>query len=788
MNYCPSCGAALVGDSPRCASCGANLGAEQTPAAASDGPKTRKRGRTIRFLVGLILFALGAVLGWALDFPTRLIGVAVVGTVLSAVTLLNPGGVGRGLAWVATRLPLPGLRKSSGRGRAGAFLAIDLVFLPVLGGMLSYSGSWLVNDRLVYVHVSGFAMIATPLLGSTVNIFELQSNGQRGAMLGTATTDKDGGYSTTVHVHRLALMLVATSGGTYNDEISGKAVQATAAESLQTVRSMWSVPVPPSGDEAAAKATPTPLTTMATARMLSMAADGVDLRTSGDTAFGAVARQYDLTTINDNYPAVSNSASDVAIADRESRKAGLILAALDTEANDLGVTDFGLTMGLAQDLSDGNLDGKKGSIPVLLEPHLTSLNILGRSQDIHLAAGPGPQLQPNAGTLALQAALDRFSGSPANQAHLNAYKILGQSPEIYLVNGGLFVDQSGLPLWVDGQAGSTRLSAGGGNPPYMCDLLNGPMPPHFTFGRDCTISYDGTPVLGTSTMRVVGPWRVVMVDTPTLPILKVHTVQFDLPGLTIVTRPPALQVMDIVCPHAGQACAGQVAAATGGAEPNTPSSPRYSFSAYGDVPFVMFMGLHDGVLSGTPHRPGRYKVGVCVTDSAGGQTCQDPFVVVGDVATAPEATPAPQCSPGDTYNPSDGLCHSQAPHPTTCPPAYPIYNPANNKCYAQPPAHASYDGVYDYTFQYPTPGGLDTRTLQGYVRIAAGVLTSADGQLHGQVSAGGAVTFTVPCPVNPGSATGTGTLDATSGSGGGQYQCNEHPMGVTPSWRLSNRR
>ena len=142
------------------------------------------------------------------------------------------------------------------------------------------------------------------------------------------------------------------------------------------------------------------------------------------------------------------------------------------------------------------------------------------------------------------------------------------------------------------------------------------------------------------------------------------------------------------------------------------------------------------MLSGTPHRAGRYKIGVCVTDSAGGQACQDPFVTVGDVAAAPEATPVPQCSPGATYDPADGLCHSQAPHPTTCPSGYPIYNPATNKCYAQPPAHLSYDGVYDYTFQYPSPGGMATRTLQGYVRIAGGVLTSADGQQHGQVSAG----------------------------------------------------
>jgi hypothetical protein len=153
--------------------------------------------------------------------------------------------------------------------------------------------------------------------------------------------------------------------------------------------------------------------------------------------------------------------------------------------------------------------------------------------------------------------------------------------------------------------------------------------------------------------------------------------------------------------------------------------------------------------------------------------------------SSPKPAPTDQCPPGyPFYNPADKKCYQQDPTIRHCQPGY-TYNPADGLCHQPAPAHPSFDGIYDYTYLSPGPGGTETHTFP--VRIASGVISSSGGEMTGRVSSTGAVTFTLPCPINSGSASGTGTLNATSRSGSGTYQCNEHPMGGTPTWRLVGR-
>ena len=106
---------------------------------------------------------------------------------------------------------------------------------------------------------------------------------------------------------------------------------------------------------------------------------------------------------------------------------------------------------------------------------------------------------------------------------------------------------------------------------------------------------------------------------------------------------------------------------------------------------------------------------------------------------------------------------------------------------------AKYDGTYDLTYRYPTPGGFVTTTAQRYISIRNGVITSTDGAItNGSVDAAGAVRFTTPCPANSFAATWTGTMNATAAvganAGAGNYSC-VLPIGggnVIP-WSIAQR-
>jgi len=509
----------------------------------------------------------------------------------------------------------PATKGKSGRGRK--FLALAMVFAAGLTLCWLFYGLY-IADAPVELQVSGHAYLAKPLTEATVKVYEMKSDGQPGALLATAVTDKDGYYLVTVQRRPSSSLLVITSGGSCIDEISRGSLPAGQDDSLKTV-------LRPGSNYASL----TPLTTFAATRASSLAASGKPLNASVEVSFAAVARQYNLETITDIDPAIADDPEDVQVSGRTGRQYGLILAGLDEEANALGVTDFALTDAVAQDLSDGNLDGKNGATRVLINKTIP--------------------LPADAATAKLQDAINKVAASSANVTHLPAPQISLQTPNIDLNTAGLsYTSSTILPAWIDGQAGTVTIRGSGGTLPYTCEIAGGELPQGFSLSRDCAIS--GTGTLGTSPMRITPPFTVRMSDSSQPP----QSVSVEL-RITIITKPPTITVSGGKCQKAGKACSVTVASATGG-------TPPYYFTSgsfrNGTPPLGMIVNLK-GQLTGTPARDGPYRFEVCVVDLLGAMDCDKTTVIVGEPSPSPVTAPTAKTNlpPGFPTNLPSGTYH-----------------------------------------------------------------------------------------------------------------------------------
>jgi copper(I)-binding protein len=114
---------------------------------------------------------------------------------------------------------------------------------------------------------------------------------------------------------------------------------------------------------------------------------------------------------------------------------------------------------------------------------------------------------------------------------------------------------------------------------------------------------------------------------------------------------------------------------------------------------------------------------------------------------------------------------------------------------APPPSPATggkYDGVYDFFFKSPAPGGVfDSQNLRSFMIIRGTVISSSDGTLNGTVDLNfGSVRMTSACPINNSLATWTGTMNASAQSGSnfgqGTYTCAiAIGGGASDSWQAT---
>ncbi len=452
----------------------------------------------------------------------------------------------------------------------------------------------------------GYAHMAMPLAGATVEIRPLGPDGEPGKVLVTALTDEDGYYEVSLRRGSGSVLLVTASGGSYVDSATHKS-RSAGQGFLQTavLADQERGPV-------------TPLTTMATARATWLTGKGKELDVAVEAAFAATARQFNLESVTATDPAVASDPNEVQVADRSSRQMGLILAGLDAEARSLGATPLGLTDAVAEDLGDGVLDGVNGSEAVLVDGSV--------------------MLPADATTARLQKAIDSVAASStANKTRLPAPQIAKSEPQLDLAADTFYVTTSALPVWQDGQVASARIQGKGGKTPYACELAAGSLPKGFSLSSGCVIS--GSMALGKTSMRISPPFTVRMEDASDPP--RSATVELR---ITVTGKPPVIAVTDGRCPAAKKPCSVTLATAKGG-------SPPYYFTtgsfASGTPPMGMTLGLK-GVLSGTPSRAGTYSFQICVVDAVGATDCESVSVVVGEAeATARHDPNLPSGFPAD---------------------------------------------------------------------------------------------------------------------------------------------
>ena len=201
-----------------------------------------------------------------------------------------------------------------------------------------------------------------PVNAGTVKVYKMNSNGSRGNLLTTTTTDINGAYTATVG--ESGPYEVVVDAGCYDEEADGANVCIGGGDEITSV-------VKSNGT----KANVTPLTHIAASKLRTTASNPGqcnDFDQCVDDALSAAATQAGLTSIDINdvlpaHPGKSLSSQGYTESSPEAKYA-LFLAALSKWAKNNGdKTSVQAADTFAEDFSDGVFDGKKDGNAVQLD-------------------------------------------------------------------------------------------------------------------------------------------------------------------------------------------------------------------------------------------------------------------------------------------------------------------------------------------------------------------------------------------------------------------------------------
>lgn len=474
------------------------------------------------------------------------------------------------------------------------FTALGLALAGCGGG----GGGGTATPATTKVTVSG-SVVKGPVTGATVTFFALNTDGSKGAQLGTATTDTNGNYTIALSPAPTTPFLAETARGSYVDEVTGVTITLAATDKLQAA-----LPV------GTTLATVTPLTHIAAARAQALAASGTPLATAINTSNTGVAAQYGIADIIATLPPAANNANSVASTTREERIYALVLAGIAQQASGAGVRAIDLAKALADDARDGILDGKNGAVAI----NVPTIN------------GGSLPLPITAGTINVQTAINAFIASVNNKTNLTQLAIpltpiqLGTNTA-----GSLYPNFPVLPAVLSGQAYIATLTATGGTPPYTCILKTGSLPSGYSLiPSTCQITSTTVATTPVATTSISAPFTVTLTDSAIPPV------SVDIVELRVTTIPPK----PTFTPVAGVMTVG-VQGSTPVVSVPTGGSPPYYFAhdsfAYGAHPLGTTIDLN-GNLTGTPSQTGVFNFKVCVIDLVGAKNCQMTSVTVNPAA------------------------------------------------------------------------------------------------------------------------------------------------------------
>ncbi|MCX9024485.1 MAG: hypothetical protein OIN85_00145 [Candidatus Methanoperedens sp.] len=464
----------------------------------------------------------------------------------------------------------------------------------------------------------------SPMIGATTNFYSLAPDGSKDTLLGTTTTDNDGFYYVKLSPEQGTSLLVELSGGSYVDKARGTNVTLSDSDKLSAVFNIYTTET--------TKIEVSPLTHMAAARALAQAKDGVPLDTAISAANIGVEQQYNLDDIRGWTPVNPSNQDEVAEALMERRTYGLVLAGIDQQAKTMGVRAIDLSAALADDMTDGFLDGKMGDSPI----------------EIKTLSGGSVTMAASTGTADVQSAINNYMASPSNKVKIAAVSIPLHAVPVGINGASLFYTTTTvLPAAMSGQYYlAPALEARGGTRQYNWTVKAGSsLPFGLSLAKNGVIS--GTaPVLTGTTLKITPPFTVTVTDSAG------QKQDLEL-RITIDIPPPTLTLKSGKC-SVGKYCSIPLIAQVSGGDP--PYYYKSDTFMSGTPPLGMIVNSR-GNLVGTPKKEDESKFGVCVIDLGGRSSCKQTTVFVEDTTTTPQPTiiTPRYTTPQPTYQPPSNL-------------------------------------------------------------------------------------------------------------------------------------
>ena len=228
------------------------------------------------------------------------------------------------------------------------------------------------------------SVILGPVQNALVKAYKLNNDGTRGEELASGESDENGEYSLSLS-YSGAIELVAT-GGRYIDEATGEEIQREEQEQIRTMlmeRSKEHVGI-------------NALTEMAAEQTKQQAANG--LENAIRSANANIANMFGITDIDFVKTKPHDLTNPDQVVDEESSESrlGLVMAAFSQMAKDNGLEpeELGkLIRNMAQDCSDGEMDGAKNGETLSEDLEITpqqAMNSLGNAYQ-NFAEGPQNQ-------------------------------------------------------------------------------------------------------------------------------------------------------------------------------------------------------------------------------------------------------------------------------------------------------------------------------------------------------------------------------------------------------------
>ena len=238
--------------------------------------------------------------------------------------------------------------------------------------------------------ISG-TVVKGPVGGAAVAAFAI-TNGTMGAQVGGGATDSMGNFTISIGDYSGPMMLQA-GGGTYADEATGTTMTLQPGDLMACAIPSVAAGATTTGIQI------TPITSMAHSRVHHMTGGITPANiTTANAAMGAYFSVSDILHTVPMNPMVAGSGTG---ASQEARNYGMAIAAMSQYAMSIAMPhSSGIVSAMADDASDGVMDGRMGTSPIPMGGGLMG----------------GTMMQPTAGTTGLATAMTAFVGSVMNRS------------------------------------------------------------------------------------------------------------------------------------------------------------------------------------------------------------------------------------------------------------------------------------------------------------------------------------------------------------------------------------